>query len=144
MAPTTQINPYPLDVTPFEKAIQRLQEGLQRYAQDIFDTQIRDGLIQRFEFTYELSHKTLKRYLESIAATPEEYDTLPFQEIIRSGCEQKLLKGEWLDWKQYRHMRSQTSHTYEEEIALEVVQGIPKFLAEAIHLRDQLRLRLKK
>jgi len=24
---------------------------------------MRDGVIQRFEFTYELSHKTLRRYL---------------------------------------------------------------------------------
>ncbi|WP_268887591.1 nucleotidyltransferase substrate binding protein [Kingella kingae] len=39
-----------------------MQEGWQRYLQDTSDTQIRDGLIQRFEFTYEISHKILKRY----------------------------------------------------------------------------------
>jgi len=38
-------------------------------------------------------------------------------------------------------MRSQTSHTYDEAKALEVVAAIPDFLAEAEYLRDQLRQR---
>lgn len=52
-----------LDLSPLDRAIDRLNEGLVRYQQDISDTQIRDGLIQRFEFSYEISHKMLKRYL---------------------------------------------------------------------------------
>lgn len=52
-----------LDMSSLELVITRLQEGIARYRQDTGDTQIRDGLIQRFEFTYELSHKMLKRYL---------------------------------------------------------------------------------
>jgi hypothetical protein len=40
-----------LDISPFEKAIVRLSEGLARYELDVTDEQIRDGLIQRFEFT---------------------------------------------------------------------------------------------
>ncbi|MEX0740095.1 MAG: hypothetical protein WD071_12200 [Pseudohongiella sp.] len=39
------------NLEPFSKAIDRLQEGLLRYQQDISDTQIRDALIQSFEFT---------------------------------------------------------------------------------------------
>lgn len=38
-----------LDLGPLIKIISRLQEGLARYQQDVSDTQIRDGLIQRFE-----------------------------------------------------------------------------------------------
>ena len=40
-----------LDISVLEKAIDRLSEGLERYRQDISDTQIRDGLIQRIEFS---------------------------------------------------------------------------------------------
>lgn len=132
-----------LDISPFEKAIVRLSEGLARYERDVTDEQIRDGLIQRFEFTYELSHKMLKRYLESASATPEDYDAMPFQNLIRTGNEQGLLLGDWSHWKNYRDMRSKTSHTYNEAKALEVVAGIPAFLEEAVFLRDQLLLRLK-
>lgn len=131
-----------LNITAFEKAVERLNEGLLRYRQNTADTQIRDGLVQRFEFTYELGHRTLKRYLESISPTPEQYDQMAFQDIIRAGNEQGLLFGEWPKWRQYREMRAKTSHTYDEEIAAEVVAGIPAFLEEARFLRDRLRERL--
>ena len=39
-------------------------------------------------------------------------------------------------------MRAKTSHTYDEETALEVVAGIAPFLDEARFLRDQLQSRL--
>ena len=131
-----------MDIRSFEKAIARLDEGLERYRQDTSDTQIRDGLIQRFEFTYELAHRTLKRYLESVSPTPGQYDTLPFADLIRSGNEQGLLLGDWPEWRAYREMRSKTSHTYDEDIAVQVVAGLPDFLADVTYLRDQLRKRL--
>lgn len=131
-----------LDISPLDKAIARLDEGLARYRLDVSDTQIRDGLIQRFEFTYELSHKMLKRYLEAVSPTPAQYDGMPFQDLVRTGNEQGLLRGDWPAWRQYREMRGRTSHTYDEDVALEVVAGIPDFLAEAAHLRDQLKARL--
>lgn len=131
-----------LDISALENAITRLTEGLARYQRDTTDDQIRDGLIQRFEFTYELSHKMLKRYLEAAAPSPEVIDAMSFADLIRTGNEQGLLLGEWLNWKAYREMRSKTSHTYDAAKALEVVAGIPAFLAEAVFLRDQLRRRL--
>jgi nucleotidyltransferase substrate binding protein (TIGR01987 family) len=132
----------PLDLTPLVNAIARLDEGLKRYQRDTSDLQIRDGLIQRFEFTYEISHKMLKRYLESSAATPDEFDRADFQYLIRSANEQGLLLGDWPAWRTYRDMRAKTSHTYDEEVAQQVVTGIPAFLAEAAHLRDQLQTRV--
>lgn len=131
-----------LNLGPLERAIERLNEGWIRYQQDISDTQVRDGLIQRFEFTYEISHKMLKRHLEDTSASPAEFDDMSFQELIRSGNEHGLLLGAWPDWKSYRNMRSKTSHTYDEDIALQVVAGILPFLAEARHLLDQLKARL--
>lgn len=127
-----------LDLTPLERAISRLQEGLARYQQDISDTQIRDGLIQRFEFTYEISHKMLKRFLEATSANPAEFDNMSFQDLIRSGNERGLLLSDWSAWRKYREMRSKTSHTYDEGVALEVVEGIPEFLKEVTYLHDRL------
>ncbi|MFT7401019.1 MAG: nucleotidyltransferase substrate binding protein (TIGR01987 family) [Hydrogenophaga sp.] len=131
-----------LDLRSLVNAIDRLREGLARYQQDITDTQIRDGLIQRFEFTYEVSHKMLKRYLEMASATPEQFDSMPFADVIRTGNEQGLLLSDWLRWRQFRDMRSKTSHTYDEAIALHVVADIPAFLAEAVYLCDQLKARV--
>ena len=127
-----------LDLTPLEKAVSRLREGWDRYQKDISDTQIRDGLIQRFEFTYEISHKMLKRFLESTSANPAEVDEMTFQDLIRSGNERGLLLGDWPKWRNYREMRGKTSHTYDEDVALKVVAVIPGFLDEATFLFQKL------
>jgi nucleotidyltransferase substrate binding protein (TIGR01987 family) len=128
-----------LDLSPLKRAIERLNEGWIRYQQDISDTQIRDGLIQRFEFTYEISHKMLKRHLEATSANPAEFDDMSFQDLIRMGNERGLLLGDWPQWRNYRNMRAKTSHTYDEDVALEVVACIPDFLAEATHLYQKLQ-----
>ena len=123
-------------------AIHRLEEGLDAYAGDTSQTLIRDGLVQRFEFTYEIAHKMLKRFLEYASPSPEQYDSMPFPDLIRSGNEQGLLLGDWPKWKGYRDMRVKSGHTYDEKIALEVVAGIQPFLDEARYFRDQLSKRL--
>ncbi len=132
-----------LELSSFDNAILRLDEGIQRYQKDITDTQIRDGLIQRFEFTYELSHKMLKRFLESTSPSPANIDEMAFQDLIRTGNEQGLLLSDWTQWKKYREMRSRTSHTYDESVALQVVAEIPAFLQEARFLNAQLHARNK-
>lgn len=131
-----------LDISSFDKAIAQLREGLVRYQRDTSDTQIRDGLVQRFEFTYEIAHKTLKRYLELASATPGQYDLMPFQDLVRSGNEQGLLLSDWPAWRGYRDMRSRTSHTYDDGVALQVVAGIPAFFDEVSHLYEQVRRHL--
>ena len=128
-----------LDLSPLANAVDRLDEGIARYQAETSDTQIRDGLIQRFEFTYEISHKMLKRYMEMASATPEQFDGMPFQDLIRSGNEQGLLLSDWPRWRTVRDMRSKPSHTYDEAKALEVVAEIPAFLLEAQFLLGQLK-----
>lgn len=131
-----------LDISPLHNALARLEQGWARYQRDTSDEQIRDGLIQRFEFTYEISHKLLKRYLQVVAASPEQYDAMAFQDVIRSANEQGLLLGDWPSWRGYREMRGKTSHTYDESVALEVVAGIPDFIDEARYLSTRLQERL--
>jgi len=128
-----------LDLSPLENAVQRLDEGLVRYDSDPSDIMVRDGLIQRFEFTYELSHKMLRRFMEAAAANPTEFDEADFQYLIRSANEQGLLLSAWPQWRVYRDMRAKTSHTYDEGVALKVVAGIPDFLKEARYLLEQLQ-----
>lgn len=128
----------PLDLTSLKNAVARLNEGIERYQQDVSDTQIRDGLVQRFEFTYEISHKMLKRYLEMASPSPEIIDTMTFADLIRTGNEQGLLLSDWPTWRNYREMRGKTSHSYDEDIALQVVAGIPEFAKEAEVLLSRL------
>jgi len=130
-----------LDLSPLHKALGRLDEGYQRYLLDVRDLQIRDGLIQRYEFTYEISHKMLKRHLEMTSPNPDIFDAMPFADLIRTGKELSILKSDWSAWKLFREMRAKTSHTYDEDIAQTVVQVIPDFIHEARYLAQQLELR---
>ena len=132
-----------LDVESLINAAQRLEEGQARYQKDESDIQIRDGLVQRFEFTYELSHKMLKRYLELNSANPTQFDQMTFADLILTGNEQGVLASDWMVWKNFREMRSSTSHAYDEAIALKVVSGIPDFLEEVKFLLHQLQVRSK-
>ena len=130
-----------LDLSTLHKALGRLDEGYKRYLLDVRDLQIRDGLIQRYEFTYEISHKMLKRHLEMTSPNPEIFDAMPFADLIRTGNELSILKSDWSAWKLFREMRAKTSHTYDENIAQTVVQVIPDFIQETRYLAQQLELR---
>lgn len=52
MADPSKLRSMQLDLSPLEQVIVRLREGVRRYKGDVSDNQIRDGLIQRFEFTH--------------------------------------------------------------------------------------------
>lgn len=130
-----------LDLSPLVNAVGRLAEGLARYSKDVSDTQIRDGLIQRFEFTYDLSHKMLRRALEAEAANPAEIDQMSFPTLVRTAAEQGLVVSDWPAWRAFREMRNITSHTYDEAKALAVAEAIPGFLAEASALVERLQAR---
>jgi nucleotidyltransferase substrate binding protein (TIGR01987 family) len=131
-----------LDTTSLGNVVRRLREGLVRYEREPTDEQIRDGLIQRFEFTYELSHRMLRRYLKESAASPDEIDRMPFADLIRTGSVQGLLRGDWPAWRGFREMRARTSHTYDAKVASQVAAAIPAFLEEVDHFYAELQRRL--
>jgi nucleotidyltransferase substrate binding protein (TIGR01987 family) len=131
-----------LDTTSLGNAVRRLREGLARYEREPADEQLRDGLIQRFEFTYELSHKMLRRYLKETAASPDEIEQMAFADLIRAANAQALLHSDWPVWRRFREMRARTSHTYDSRVAAQVAAEIPAFLREAEHLYAELQRRL--
>jgi len=45
-----------LDISPLVNAVERLREGLERHRREPDDDQLRDGLIQRFEFTSAIGY----------------------------------------------------------------------------------------
>jgi nucleotidyltransferase substrate binding protein (TIGR01987 family) len=135
--------PIPLDLTSFEKALLRLEEAVKAYSGAPGNTLYRDATIQRFEFTYEVAYKMLKRYLEMAAPNPSAVDEMAFADLIRTGNEQGLLRSGWDKWKDYRKARGTTSHTYDEAKAKEVAAIIPDFLLEAQSLFDALGKRVR-
>ncbi|HTQ70048.1 MAG TPA: nucleotidyltransferase substrate binding protein, partial [Acidocella sp.] len=54
-----------IDLSSLNRALATLDEALAAHARVPEDKLIRDACIQRFEYSYELSHKMLRRYLEA-------------------------------------------------------------------------------
>ena len=103
-------------------AVQRLDDAC---AQP-FSSFIRDSVIRRFEFCWELAWKTLRLRLEAdgiIANTPRE----AWQQALQAG-----LIADGNAWSEAQKMRNLTTHTYDEKLADEVYQfvlraGLPLF-----------------
>lgn len=131
----------PLDLTSLNNAISQLEQGLKAASTDTKDQLKRDGVIQRFEYTYELSHKMLKRFLEATEASSQTIDAMSFPDLIRTASERGLLLRGWDKWSEYRQARGTTSHTYDAKKAAEVFSVIPSFIEDVRHLRDQITKR---
>ncbi|MBA2591067.1 MAG: nucleotidyltransferase substrate binding protein [Pseudomonadota bacterium] len=129
-----------LDLSSLKKAINSLERAVRRSLATPEDTELRDAVIQRFEYTYELSWKMLKRRLELDAPTPAEIDALGFKDLIRQGAERGLI-AQPQAWFEYRRQRNITSHTYDEDKATQVHQAAVAFLEDAESLLQELERR---
>jgi nucleotidyltransferase substrate binding protein (TIGR01987 family) len=101
----------------FNKALTTLESFL---AEPVVNERDRAGIIQAFEFCYELSWKSIKKFSEYSGlnvTTPLESFKVAFQIGLIDETEQTL----WLDMKSARNL---TSHTYHEELAEEVLKAV--------------------
>lgn len=127
-----------LELTPLRNALAQLAEGLRLAEQPGAPEIVRDGVIQRFEYSYELSWKMLRRWLETAEGNPQHIDTLSFGDLIRLGFERGLLNSSYDVWAGFRKARGTTSHAYDRSKADEVYKVIPDFYREARFLLSKL------
>jgi len=128
-----------IDLLPLTNAIRQFEGALMEYGNEPGRTLLRDGLIQRFEFTYSMCERTLRRFLEVSSSGSEDIDAMSFPTLIRTASERGLLLHGWDRWEGYRRARSRTIHTYNETVALEVLERLPEFSAEANYLLERLK-----
>lgn len=132
-----------LDFTALEKAISRLDESL-KVVDEFKSTEsspllrtLISGVVQHFEFTYELSWKFIKRWLgENLGKS--QVDGLSRQELFRLAAEYHLIDSVE-NWMKFHRARNETSHTYNENTADVVFQVAVDFLPKAIQLLEALK-----
>lgn len=98
------------------------------------------GVIQNFEFVYELCIKMLRREIERGAASPSEVDFANFRDLLRSAAEVGLL-ADVEAWFEYRKLRNITAHAYDQGKARQVHQGTFVFIRDARDLLARLEAR---
>ena len=128
-----------LDFTALENSLQRLGEVVEIYKKNPQDTIVRDSLIQRFEFTYSITLKTLRKYFIERAFIVDDVNKLSFNEMVRTAMQLNLLKSDLAKWTEFREMRNLTSHTYDENVALKVSGIVPDFYEEITYLLKELK-----
>jgi nucleotidyltransferase substrate binding protein (TIGR01987 family) len=131
-----------LDLTSLENAIKSLCEVLQEFERDKRSF-IKDSIVKRFEYAYELCPKMFKRYLEIATPSVGNVDHMLFQNLVRTANEMGLFKGNWEKWKTYRGARNITSHTYDGNKADSIVAIAPEFYGEAVYFLSELKKRLE-
>ena len=116
------------------------KQGELHAAQDDIIEGLRAGLIQAFEFTYELCWKFMKRWLE-YNVSREAVDGIPRRELFRIAAENSLVT-DVKKWFGFHDERNRTSHIYDEEVAEEVHKSALEFLPYAKDFLSRLERRL--
>ena len=127
-----------LDLTSFNNVIGQLEQGVAEARAHVGNHLMRDGVIQRFKYTYELGHKMLRRFMEATEVRSDVIDAMSLPDLIRAASGRGLLLRGWDQWAEYRKARDSASHAYGGNEAAEVFSVIPAFLDDVRHLRDQI------
>lgn len=111
-----------------KKALDSLERGYK-----INPTELeRDGIIQRFEFSVELSWKSAKKVLSKNGIDADVPKNI-FREMASLG---------WVTnpalWLEFINYRNKASHIYNEEVAQEILAIVPSFIEESKNLLSAL------
>ena len=94
----------------YEKALKQLTEAIENNSENTIDI-IKEGIIQRFEFTHELAWKVMKDFLEY-----EGFQNITGSRSATREAFNKNLMSEGQVWMDMIESRNKTVHTYHENI----------------------------
>lgn len=113
----------------FSKAVKRLEEALKEKETDLNV----DGVLHRFEFTFELAWKTLKDYLEYMGIISK---TGSPREVLKSAFEHGMISN-GQEWINMMLSRNSLSHLYDEETSREIYDNIKEIYMNLLKQLDK-------
>jgi nucleotidyltransferase substrate binding protein (TIGR01987 family) len=116
----------------FSKAFSQLQKFIKH--KNLNDLE-RQGLIKAFEYTYELSWKTLQDLLRD-----KGYNNIVGPKPVIEQAFQDGYIEDGMGWMRMHKSRNLATHTYNEETAMEIIENIR---AEYFFLLQELRKKLE-
>ncbi len=121
----------------FERAFRLLESAVVGRALSDFSDLELEGVVQRFEYTFELAWKTVKDYLESTGIVLEQITP---KAVIRAAFAAKVIQDgqAWIDMLAHRNLMS---HTYDFQRFKDAVEAIA---GRYVVVLDQVYLLLKK
>lgn len=128
-----------LNLEELGKALTRLEESLAAYRHTPENLMYRDSVIKRFEFTFEVAQSLLRRFVLAYSVHLKDRERITFPTLIRTASQDGVLRESYDVWHRFRDARSRSSHTYNEDQAVTVLEVVPPFVAEVRFLYDRLR-----
>lgn len=112
----------------FERAYNLLREVFKNKSFKEFSALEKEGIVQRFEYTFELAWKTLKDYLEYTGVTLEQITP---REVIKKAFAAKIISDgqAWIDMLDHRNLMS---HTYNPKTFEKAIEAISTHYLPAI------------
>ncbi len=126
-----------LNLESLEKAIDQLKSGITQCTGDPHNELLRDGVIQRFEYSMDLSWKLIQRYLKHIAQIDESAIRTK-NDLFREAARLRIVSSAEA-WIGHYEARNETSHTYDSETAQRVFERAKLFLPDAKELLETLK-----
>ncbi len=114
----------------FEQALKTFKAALLDNPSDLE----RDGAIQRFEYCFDLSWKTLKRYLESIGLI----DLNSPRSVFSAAYAEGIIADEAI-WATIILKRNASVHTYNEKLAEALFSELPVYYNAMFNLLQKLK-----
>jgi len=123
----------------FKKAFNQLDSAVQLSEERELSDLEKQGLIQAFEYTYELSWNMIRDYFRWQGNTGITGSRDAIREAFANGL---IEDGD--GWMQMLKDRNRTSHTYNEETAQEILKNIlqlyhPLFVTLQTRMADEVR-----
>lgn len=118
----------------FCRGVQRLSEALSELDQNPDSTVIRDGVIQRFEFTFELAWKSLREYMADQGA--DMSGVVFSKQVLKAAYAGQIIDDEQV-WLAMLAARNVTSHVYDDKQAAQIAAEIrDRFMAPLAALAE--------
>ncbi|MCF6352435.1 MAG: nucleotidyltransferase substrate binding protein [Cyclobacteriaceae bacterium] len=123
-------------INQLEKALASFKKGILEKPSDIE----RDGAIQRFEYSFELSWKTLKTVLEYLGIE----DCKSPRKALQAGLIQGLINAKNQEvWLKMLDDRNETTHIYHEEVAVSIFSHLLDYYQLMLALKNKLKKELE-
>ena len=104
----------------YKRAFTLLREAIEDLGESDTSQLEKEGIIQRFEYTWELAWKTLKDYLNYEGIILDKYTP---RSTIRAAAEAKIISKADI-WMEALDARNEMSHTYDFKKFEETIQKI--------------------
>ncbi|MBU4485086.1 nucleotidyltransferase substrate binding protein [bacterium] len=129
------VNIQDLDLTNFEKALGTLKKALE--VKKLSDLE-RDGAIQRFEYTFEIAWKTMRKVLLALGRSEVSSSPKP---IIRDAQEEGLIESAEL-WFGFLEARNLSTHIYDQaeaDFVFGVLKDFPPYVEKLLQKIRKLK-----